>query len=458
MILRRALSVPVLVLPVFFLTILVSSSEGLAATYLVDPNAAVSVNSFRSLSDLLAAVSLQGGDVVQIKTGTVFRDRIKFTYRHSGVPGLPVIIESTGPDKAVWDGSSTNVDQYGYLWQFDETSHDIEVRRIEIRNVQPGPDRNNRGLYVRGVNISVREFYVHHNPVGITSAVPARNTIIEFSEVAWNGLGDGYTHNFYMQGTGTHIRHNYIHDPVGGINYKDRSLPDEQGVAVEFSYNRIENAPGAYELDFSLNNAANGAAQDAYLVGNIIIKSAAAANYVIAVFGNDGRRGTLHLSNNTIIAGNDRTRLLALAGGNTAEFSNNIYYGSTRLFASGSAQTIFGTNNWLMAGAETPGLDKTLFGTIPGFVNPGTGDFHLAETSAAIGKGSADLLPRLIPQSEFASQGTAILRQDSGTTIGAFAFSSTTITPPAPRQMTPRPLPLRRTGPRRVLSTVPTGN
>ena len=437
--------------------VLFAPAQCLATTYTVDPSAPATAANFQSLSALLAALTLHGGDVVKIKSGVVYRDRIKFTSRHSGAPGIPVMIESDGPDRAVWDGSTTDVNQYGYLWQFDETSHDIEVRRIEVRNVQPGPDRNNRGVYVRGVNITVRECYVHHNPNGITSGLPAGNTVIESCEVAFNGLGDGYTHNFYMQATGTHIRYNYIHDANGGINYKDRSLADATGVAVEFSYNWVESAPGAYELDFSSNSAAGQSAQDAYLVGNIILKSAAAANYVIVVFGNDGRRGTLRLSNNTIIAGNELTRMMLLSGGNPAEFDNNIYDGSTRLFASGSNTTVSGMNNWLMTGTTVAGLANSIFGSDPGFIDRVNRDYHLQSKSAAVSAGSAALAPLLIPGREFAGRGSVITRTDAGRTIGAFAATSTIPVTPLPPRLPPRDpkavpsLPIRRTGPRKVV-------
>ena len=99
-----------------FLTTLIGTC--LATTYTVDAKAQPNAITFTSLSALLASVSLTGGDIVKLKPTDVYRDRIKFQAQHSGLPGKPVIIECDAPGRAVWDGSTTNVDGYGYLWTF----------------------------------------------------------------------------------------------------------------------------------------------------------------------------------------------------------------------------------------------------------------------------------------------------------------------------------------------------
>ena len=168
-------------------TTLICSINCFATTYTVDAKAQSNATTYTSLSTLLATVSLKGGDIVKLKPTDVYRDRIKFQAQHSGVPGNPVIIECDAPGRAVWDGSATNVDAFGYLWTFFEDAHDIEVRRIEVRNIQPGPDQNNRGVFVRGKNITVKDSYIHHNPNGFFSTMDAYNTRIENCEVAFNG-------------------------------------------------------------------------------------------------------------------------------------------------------------------------------------------------------------------------------------------------------------------------------
>jgi hypothetical protein len=404
----------------------------LATTYFVDAKAQPGATTFNSLSSLLSAVTLRGGDVVKLRATDLYRDRIKFTAQHSGDPGNPVIIESETTARAVWDGSTTDVNQYGYLWSFFPDSHDIEVRRIEVRNVQPGPDDNNRGIQVRGKNITIRECFVHHNPNGIFSTTEAVNTRIERCEIAFNGTGSGYTHNFYMQGTGTYVRYSWIHDANGGINYKDRSIADASGVAAEFSYNWVENASnGGYELDFSLGSAAGGRAQDAVVIGNIIYKSDTGNRTKVTTFGNDGRAGKITLVNNTIIAATTDNALLELGGGATAVLYNNIYYRGEKLTPDGAGAGVTGSNNFLMTGTNAPGLTNTTFGQWPGFVNYDKKDLRLVSNSPLVNAGNTTIADSLQPKFEYVRDTNFKTRTDKGRCLGAYAATTQT-GPPLP--------------------------
>ncbi|HWQ32693.1 MAG TPA: discoidin domain-containing protein [Blastocatellia bacterium] len=433
----RVCSAATLILITLFL---ICTESAWAATYTVDAKAQPGNTTFTSLSSLLSSVTLRGGDVVKIKATGIYRDRIKFTAQHSGEPGNPVIVLCEDSARAVWDGSSTNVNDYGYLWSFFPDSHDIEVRHLEIRNVQPGPDDNNRGLQVRGRNITIRDCYIHHNPNGIFTTAEAVNTHIEQCEVAFNGTGSGYTHNFYVQGTGTYVRFNYIHDANGGMNYKDRSLNDSNGIAAEVSYNWIENAAsGGYELDFSGSSSANGALQNVVLAGNIIIKSGSGNRTKVISFGNDNRQGTLRLSNNTVIAASPDNALIELLGSATAQVFNTIYYRGERLTPDGSGNGVTGSNNWLMTNTNAPGLAGTIFGQWPGFVAYDKKDFHLESSSPLLTAGLAALADALVPRYEYVRDANSQPRADGGLALGAYAAAGGTPTPvPAP---TPAPAP-----------------
>ncbi|MFN7944781.1 MAG: discoidin domain-containing protein [Blastocatellia bacterium] len=396
-----------------------------ATTYTVDATAQPSATTYQNLSSLLAAVTLRGGDVVKIRATGIYTDRIKFTAQHSGEPGNPVIILCEDSTRAVWDGAKTNVDQYGYLWSFFPDSHDIEVRHLEVRNVQPGPDDNNRAMQIRGKNITIRDCYIHHNPNGFFSTYEAVNTRIEQCEVAFNGTGSGYTHNFYMQGAGTYVRFNYIHDANGGINYKDRSLPDSTGTAVEFAYNWLENANnGGYELDFSVSSIGGGRAQDALLVGNIITKSGSGNRSVVMVFGNDGRLGTLRLSNNTIIGASPDNALVLPGNGARVELYNNIYYRGEKLTGDGSGAGVTGMNNWLMTNTNAPGLANTTYGQWPGFVSLDKKDYHIVSTASLVSAGNTALPDVYVPKMEYLRDLNYQARKDSGRCQGAYAASS----------------------------------
>lgn len=395
-----------------------------AVTYTVNPNQPTSGTNYASLSALLSAVDLAGGDIVNISSGVTFKDRVLFTAQDSGSPGNPVIIQGSGVARSLWDGNRVNLTKHGYFWQFAPDSHDIEMRHIEIKNVTAG--NNTRAVYILGQNITVRNCYVHHNNNGIFSYKPAYNTVVENCEVSFNGQGNGFSHNFYLQGTGSHLRFNYIHDANGGINYKDRSMRDANGVAVEFMYNWVENAYDAgYEMDFSGNPSANGAIQNAYVVGNVIIKSATGNPSRIIAFGTDSRKGTLFLNNNTIIAAASTNPLLLLFAGTTANLVNNIYYGGTVLSSQTPSGTFTGSHNWLMNGTTANNgnnllLVNSFFGTNPGFTNLAGKDYRPVLGSAVIGAGLTSSNPALIPTLQYVKHLSSQTRTDNGTTLGAF--------------------------------------
>ena len=435
--LRRSVS-----LFIFGATLSLATGSVTAATYTVDATAQTSATTYQNLSSLLAAVTLRGGDVVKIRATGIYTDRIKFTAQHSGEPGNPVIVLCEDSARAVWDGAGTNVNDYGYLWSFFPDSHDIEVRHLEVRNVQPGPDDNNRAMQIRGKNITIRDCYIHHNPNGFFSTYEAVNTRIEQCEVAFNGTGSGYTHNFYMQGIGTYVRFNYIHDANGGINYKDRSLPDSTGTAVEFAYNWLENANnGGYELDFSASSMAGGRTQDALLTGNIITKSGSGNRSVVMVFGNDGRLGTLRLSNNTIIGASPDNALVLPGAGARVELYNNIYYRGEKLTGDGLGTGVTGMNNWLMTNTNAPGLVNTTYGQWPGFVNADKKDYHIQSGSRLLTGGYAGLPVASVPQHEYVRELLYQARNDKGLSLGAYASSSSSYVPPPPPPPTPTPTP-----------------
>ncbi len=408
---------------------LIFTATALATTYTIDAKAVASGTIFTSLSALLAVTTFKGGDIVKIKPTDIYRDRIKFQIQHSGVPGNPVIIECDAPSRAIWDGAQTDVNAYGYFWTFFNDAHDIEVRRIEVRNVQPGPDLNNRGVYLRGTNISLKDSFIHHNPNGIFSSTEAVNSRIERCEVAFNGIGTGYTHNLYMQGKGTHVLSNYIHDANGGINYKDRSATDPSGgVAIEFSYNWVENASsGGYDLDFSLNSGTPGVKQDAMLIGNVIYKGASSNKTWVMIFGNDGRVGNISLCNNTIIGSSADNALINLGVGSTMKFYNNIFYRGEKLLTTTSGGTVSGSNNWLMTNNAGAGLTGSLKGNWPSFVNYDLEDFRLTPDAPALNAGLATMPLAEVPKFEYVKDATTQARADNGKCIGAFSAKTATV-------------------------------
>ena len=402
------------------------------ATYTVDPSQPQAGTNFTSLSALLAATTLNPGEIVEVATGSSYSDIVNFSAQHSGAPGNPVVIRAKpGAGYATWDASLMSptaqgqLANSGYFWQLGPTSHDIEICGIEIENLPnataaAGPLR---GVYFQGCqSCSFHHGFVHDNGSDgfMSTGLDVR---VESCEVARNGAGDGYTHNFYMEGTGTHIRFNYIHDAQGGINYKDRSLPDSNGIAVELAYNWIANAVnGGYELDFSQNTTLNGGATttSAYVIGNVILPSASGnTSEPIAV--GDGRVGTVHLVNNTIFASSATSAIVNItATVSSVDFTNNVVFGGTLVVLNASAVgTISGSNNVASSSITFPaGLTSTvaITGAAPApFAPPPLEAVNAGTTTLAL----AELAPVFELAQPTAGQLAVNARTDGGSTAGA---------------------------------------
>src|SRR5690606_15270205 len=60
-------------------------------------------------------------------------------------------------------------------------------------------DQNWAGIRQEGIGLHVRNCYFHDNDNGILGGGGAESDIIiEYSEFAYNGFGDGYSHNLYI--------------------------------------------------------------------------------------------------------------------------------------------------------------------------------------------------------------------------------------------------------------------
>ena len=76
--------------------------------------------------------------------------------------------------------------------------NDTVIEYIEFTGAAV-PDKNGAGIRQEGANLTVRNSYFHDNENGILAGNNPNSTIlIEFSEFASNGAGDGQSHNLYI--------------------------------------------------------------------------------------------------------------------------------------------------------------------------------------------------------------------------------------------------------------------
>lgn len=123
---------------------------------------------------------------------------------------------------------------------------DTVIDNIELSGARV-PEKNGAGIRQEGRNLTVRRSYFHDNENGILGGADAESVyVIEDSEFANNGAGDGQSHNMYIGEIKSFtLRGCYSHDAVEGHLVKSRAL------ANFILYNRLSDEAGtaSYELD-----------------------------------------------------------------------------------------------------------------------------------------------------------------------------------------------------------------
>src|SRR5262249_25776053 len=121
---------------------------------------------------------------------------------------------------------------------------------------------NGAGIRFEGTNLTIRNCYFHDNQDGILTAQSGLgNIVIEYSEFAYNGAGDGRSHNMYIAHADSFtLRYSYSHHSNIGHLVKSRALVNY------ILYNRLSSeATGttSYELDLPDGGTS-------YVIGNVI--------------------------------------------------------------------------------------------------------------------------------------------------------------------------------------------
>ncbi len=300
------------------------------------------------------------GDTIEIDAAGTYAGDVCFVPRSNltirGVGGRPKI-DAAGQNAG---GKATWVIQ----------GRDTLVENIEFTG-STVPDKNGAGIRQEGANLTVRNCYFHHNENGILeSNVAGSEILIEYSEFAENGYGDGYSHNMYIGHVAKFtLRFCYSHHSREGHLVKSRAAENY------ILYNRLtdeETGTGSFELDLP-----NGGRS--YVIGNVIQQGPNSHNATIVNYraeGPDDRNPSteLFVVNNTII--NNRlsgTNIFIYidAGVSTAALiRNNIFVGPGTLSTQASSVL---ANNLTVAD--------------PRFMDPSHYNYRLRHDSAAIDAG-----------------------------------------------------------------------
>jgi MYXO-CTERM domain-containing protein len=243
--------------------------------------------------------------------------------------------------------------------------NDTIIENIELSGAAVS-DKNGAGIRQEGVNLTLRSCYFHDNENGILAGDNASsNILIENSEFANNGIGDGQTHNMYINHVGSFtIRYSYSHHSNIGHLVKSRAL---KNVIV---YNRLTDEDSikvSYEIDLP-----NGGLS--LVMGNLIHQAKDAENGSIVSYAREAASNPdqhLYVINNTFINERSAGTFLNIQDGVPPVLvRNNIFVGAGTVIS--------------QAGADTAGNFDT---GDPMLVNTAGYDYRLQPGSPCVDKG-----------------------------------------------------------------------
>lgn len=308
--------------------------------------------------------------------------------------------------KAKIDAAGKNAGGKG-IWVIQ--GNDTVVEDVELFGAAVA-DQNGAGIRQEGNNLTVRRVFFHDNENGILGGGDNTSVVIvEDSEFARNGYGDGQSHNMYIGEVKSFtLRGSYSHNAKVGHLVKSRALENN------ILYNRLTDETGtaSYELDLPQGGKS-------YVIGNIIQQSASTDNYGLISFAREPKRNpdtALFAVNNTFFNSRGSGIFVAVAADvSTVVLRNNIFAGP-------------GTVTDLASAVK----DNNYIGD-PMFLNAAAYDFHLKAGSPAIdkgvpaGTGSGRSLEALC---QYVHPTRAMLRKNVGTADqGGFELGGETTTP-----------------------------
>ncbi|MCC7466559.1 MAG: right-handed parallel beta-helix repeat-containing protein [Saprospiraceae bacterium] len=309
-----------------------------ATTWLVGPTRQYTAPS--AVSGLVA-----NGDTVNIDPGLYTGDVTKWFASN-------LVIRCLGPGYAHLEANG-NYAEGKAIWVIKGANCTVEG--IEFSGCKV-PDHNGAGIRQEGQHLTLRNCYFHHNEMGIlTSNDGVSDYVFESCEFAFNGFGDGYSHNVYVGSVNSlTMRYCYSHDSHVGHLVKSRARFNY------LYYNRFtgENGDGSYEVDLP-----NGGR--AYLIGNIIEQGLNSQNSGIISFAAENQNHPeqeIILAHNTILNNRPNGRFVQHSNGiDLVKMVNNLFLGGGTLLQ-GAATAVDTTHNLRITSIQAGQLnDPTMY-------------------------------------------------------------------------------------------------
>ena len=394
------------------------------------------------------------GDEVVIASGT-YAFRLYLT--RQATPTNPIVIRALDPARPpVWDfgttlvenapGSYTAGDRGRGGWQFSGAQN-YKISGIVIRHCRTA-SFNSAGIryYNTTTNLYIKDCVFVENDNGLTGGTQNSEATVEFCEFGTNGnlnaSSSSPTHNVYVYGGYLTMRYCYIHDSVQGANFHIRCRQST------LEYNWFARANN-YEGDLMTDDDFSGSGsffQAMTLRGNLFMQNRLPGNHsqVVAIYNDASLTNltlSLHMLYNTFVGVNTNSALVHVSNADgtkmEAEISNNIIYGTKTpvLIEDTAASSVIGINNWLQTNASAGPLTGSIRSALPGFRDPVTADYRLANGSICVGAASPSVFG--LPGKEY-FQNEITNRQwrirDAARDLGAFESTSTNapVTPYSP--------------------------
>jgi hypothetical protein len=191
-------------------------------------------------------------------------------------------------------------------------------------------DHNGAAIRLEGPGLTLRNSYIHDNENGILAGRHLESDIvIEHSEFARNGFGDGQSHNIYIGTVRSFtLRYSYSHHAVVGHNVKSRAIKNF------ILYNRIaDEQDGRASLAIDLPDGGLS-----FVIGNLIQQGPENDNRTIVGYGIEGYKNLLnelYFVSNTVV--NDDPKggrfVYIRPGADAVRLINNLFAGPGELLA-----------------------------------------------------------------------------------------------------------------------------